>query len=68
MKLPLPLWRAGFICYALVLATATHWPKLRIEGPVPRPDLWIHFAAFGLFTIALNLARPYGWAWQSPRA
>ncbi|MEO0512499.1 MAG: VanZ family protein [Planctomycetota bacterium] len=68
LALPLWLWRSGFAAYAILLSTATHWPRLKITGPVPRPDLWIHFTAFGLFTVALNLARPYRWLWQDPRA
>lgn len=37
--------------YALVLFTATHWPALRIDGPVPRTDLWAHLGAFGLWAL-----------------
>ncbi|MEO1583881.1 MAG: VanZ family protein [Planctomycetota bacterium] len=54
--------RIAFTLYALVLVTATHWPQLRIEGPVPRPDLYIHLAAFGLWTsllIATELLGPW---------
>lgn len=44
-----PRWRIVFVLYAILLFTGTHWPKLRIEGPIPRPDLIIHFVAFGLW-------------------
>ncbi len=67
MKLPAPgsiLWRAGFVIYALALAIATHWPRLRIESELmERPDILIHVVAFGGWTLALNLA-----AWVSARA
>jgi len=54
-----PRWatRAAFVLYALVLFIATHWPKLAIEGE-GRPDLWIHMAAFALWTTLLLLS---GW-------
>lgn len=42
-----------FLAYALVLVTLTHWPGLTIEGPVPRPDLFVHAGAFGLWTLLL---------------
>ncbi len=48
-------WRIVFALYALVLFTGTHWPKLKIEGPIPRPDLYIHFAAFGLWAFLFGL-------------
>ena len=54
--------RAVFIVYALVLVTATHWPGLVVEGPVPRPDLYVHFTAFGLWTVLCWSA-----AWFGPR-
>ncbi|MEL7483487.1 MAG: hypothetical protein AAFN41_03945 [Planctomycetota bacterium] len=56
------LARVAFIIYALVLVTATHWPQLKVEGPVPRSDLYIHVAAFGLWTcllIATGLLGPW---------
>jgi hypothetical protein len=49
-----PRWRRAarvvFALYALVLAAATHWPGLAIEGPVDRSDLFIHVFAFGVWT------------------
>lgn len=50
-----PRWRIAFALYAALLFTGTHWPKLKIEGPVPRPDLFIHFAAFGLWAFLFGL-------------
>lgn len=47
---------AAFVLYTLVLLTATHWPALEIRGPVVRSDLYIHFAAFGLWTVLLGLS------------
>ena len=48
-------WLVVFWLYALLLFTGTHWPKLRIEGPIPRPDLYIHFAAFGLWAFCFGM-------------
>lgn len=43
--------RTVFIAYALVIAVATHWPRLRVDiGDVPRPDLLIHVGVFGLWS------------------
>lgn len=54
----------AFPAYALVLATLTHWPRLRIEAPIERPDIIVHAAAFGLWTALLIatgwLGRPLG--------
>lgn len=61
------LARAAFIVYALILVVATHIPKLEVRGPVERPDLWIHVAAFGLWTVlffASQIAGPRT-AWRA---
>jgi hypothetical protein len=50
--------RAGFVVYLLVVCVALLWPQLRIEGPIPRPDLVIHGACFGLLSL---LAWWSGW-------
>lgn len=50
-----PRWRIAFALYAVLLFTGTHWPKLNIEGPIPRPDLYIHFGAFGLWAFLFGL-------------
>ncbi|HBS29890.1 MAG TPA: hypothetical protein DEB06_10690 [Phycisphaerales bacterium] len=42
--------RIAFAFFALLLVTATHWPRLTVPGPGPRPDLMIHFVAFGVWT------------------
>ena len=47
------LTRAAFICFALTLFTATHWPKLVVPNVVPRSDLWIHASAFITWTSLL---------------
>ncbi len=53
--------RVAFFAFAIVLFIATHWPQLRIVGPVPRTDLWLHLGAFGAWTILC------GWcAWWTP--
>jgi VanZ family protein len=62
-----PVWRrrlllAGFTLYAAVLVTATHWPRLRIQGPVVRTDLYMHVGAFFVWTsllIATELTGPW---------
>jgi VanZ family protein len=53
----LTLWRWAFVGYAAAVFIATHWPRLRVEGPLPRTDLWIHVAAFGLWALLLGLTR-----------
>lgn len=59
-------WRFAFALYAVMLFTATHWPRLEIPpGPIPRPDLLAHFAAFGMWTILLGLS---GWLDPKPES
>lgn len=41
-----------------MLFVATHWPRLRIEGPVPRTDLWLHVGAFFVWAV---LCGACGW-------
>lgn len=60
--------RVAFTLYAALLLVATHWPQVRIQGPIPRPDLVIHFTAFGLWCVLFNLARPFGWPVRDPRS
>lgn len=42
--------------FVAILATATHWPKLQIAGPVPRTDLWLHLCAFGTLGVLVASA------------
>jgi len=49
-----------FAIYAIVLVIATHWPNLRIEGPIERPDLFLHAGAFGLWTLLLVACSFFG--------
>lgn len=63
---PIPVWaRRAFVVYAIALFTATHWPQLRIEGPVPRPDLILHLVCFGgwsfLFIACGLFGAPFSW-------
>ena len=57
MSLPPParrgLIRAVFIAFAILLFIATHWPNLKVPGPVPRGDLWIHAAVYAVWTSLL---------------
>ncbi|TVS03703.1 MAG: murein biosynthesis integral membrane protein MurJ [Phycisphaerales bacterium] len=66
LRLPIWFWRAGFLTYALILVFLTHIPGVSIPGPVPRPDLFVHIAAFGLWNA---LAIRCGWfgRWGSLR-
>lgn len=48
----------AFAVYAPMLFLGTHWPNLRIDGPVERSDLWVHLGAFGLWSV---LAASCGW-------
>ena len=42
-----------FTAFAAVLFAGTHWPQLRIEGPIPRPDLVVHLVAFTVWSLLL---------------
>ena len=46
-------WRAVFVMYALVLTTATHWPRLDL-GPSGPNDKLIHLFAFGLMPLLVG--------------
>jgi VanZ family protein len=52
ITIPFPRWLRilAFVGIAVLLFVGTHWPQLRIEGPIKRPDLVIHFVAFGLWS------------------
>lgn len=53
--------RVVFVCYALALVTATHWPALKIASHgVNRLDLFIHAGAFGAWTLLLALCAFFG--------
>lgn len=44
--------RWAFWGYVCVLLVGTHWPRLELNVPgVERPDLIIHFTAFGAWTV-----------------
>lgn len=51
--------RLVFAAVAVALATATHWPKLKVPGP-EGTDLVIHMASFGAWTIALACCGFFG--------
>lgn len=53
-------WPILLIVYICVLATATHWPQLKIDGPVPRSDLYIHILAFGTLGGLVTLSAFFG--------
>lgn len=52
--------RAPFWLFALALFIATHWPALKVQGPVERTDLWAHLAAFGLWAVLLASCGYFG--------
>ncbi|MBX3359617.1 MAG: VanZ family protein [Phycisphaeraceae bacterium] len=45
-----------FAAYAVLLFTMTHWPRLELPPVVQRPDLIVHFGAFGLWALLLNFS------------
>lgn len=52
--------RVCFGCFAAALFTMTHWPGLKVEGPVPRTDLWAHVIAFGLWCVFAHVCAFFG--------
>lgn len=52
--------RLAFAAYAVVLFIGTHWPRLNIQGPVPRSDLWVHLGAFGTWCTLVTLCGFFG--------
>lgn len=63
-----PRWaRPIFILYALLLAFATHKPDLTFDvGPIPRPDIFVHIAAFAIWTVLIARCGFFG-PWRSGR-
>lgn len=60
MTIPLPLRRAAFLTFAVVLFSATHWPNLQIQTSIPRTDLWLHVTAFTTWTVLFGFAEFIG--------
>lgn len=57
----LTLRRVAFVCFALAVVTATHWPALQIASHgVNRLDLYIHAATFGTWAFLFICARFFG--------
>jgi hypothetical protein len=54
--------------YAALIATLTHWPGLAIEAPIQRPDLLVHGAVFGLWTLLCNACGFFGPAFSRRNA
>ncbi|MEZ6318220.1 MAG: VanZ family protein [Phycisphaerales bacterium] len=59
--------RAVFALATLTLLTATHWPGIKIDGPMPRPDMWVHAITYAVWT-GLLLATGLVGSPASPRA
>lgn len=57
-------WKVAFAAYVLLIATATHWPQLKIDAP-GRPDLWIHLTVFALWTSLLAMLSFFGPRWSA---
>lgn len=55
-------WRLALLIYAVLLTTATHWPRLQLTPEIPASDKTIHLIVFG--TLAILLWRS---AWLGPR-
>ncbi len=60
--------RVGFVVWALIVVTLTHWPQLQIDTGIPRTDLWAHFTVMFIWTTLLMLT---GWlgprgSWRNP--
>ena len=45
--------KAGFVAWALLLFTLTHWPNLQVDAGIPRTDLWAHAIGYGVWTFLL---------------
>ncbi len=52
--------RLAFAVYACLLFAGTHWPRLAIDMEIGRPDLVVHFLAFGTWMILFNLTAFFG--------
>jgi len=63
-----PGWRRWYQralpAYWIFLYAVTHFPKLRLRGPIEHPDLYSHFIAFGLLAFLfwrfIETLRPIG--------
>jgi VanZ family protein len=52
LRAPRAAWRALFVVYAIILTTATHWPRLEIGSEtMPAPDKLLHLVAFAVLAI-----------------
>ena len=62
ITIPFPRWLriTAFAGFAVLLFAGTHWPQLRIEGPIPRPDLVVHLVVFGLWALLLCISGIFG--------
>lgn len=54
------LMRVAFVCFALATTVGTHIPGLKVTGAIPRTDLLLHAAVFGVWTLLLVLCRFFG--------
>ena len=57
--------QGGFWLYVLLVYFLTHAPGVRIEGPIPRPDLIVHMTVFGLWTALCIACGFFGRMWSA---
>lgn len=60
MKRWTAVFRWALVLYTVALLVATHWPGVTIEGPVRRPDLYVHAAAYGVVGALAVVTRWFG--------
>jgi hypothetical protein len=54
----------AFWLYVLLVYFLTHAPGVKIEGPIPRPDLIVHMTVFGLWTALCIACAYFGPIWS----
>ncbi len=57
--------QGGFWLYVLLVYFLTHAPGVKIEGPIPRPDLIVHMTVFGLWTALCIACGFFGPRWSA---
>lgn len=57
---PQRLAAVAFVCYLVVLTTATHWPKLDLGETPPSSDKALHLIAYGVWGLLAPLSGLFG--------
>ncbi|MBL8745979.1 MAG: VanZ family protein [Phycisphaerae bacterium] len=55
----------AFWLYVLLVYFLTHAPGVKVEGPIPRPDLVVHVTVFGLWTMLCIACGFFGAVWST---